>query len=39
MMFSIPKLSDHEVKPLDVAVSCKCATCVKKLVHVGRALI
>ena len=32
----LPKLSDDEVKPLDVQESCKCTTCVEKLrEHVG----
>ena len=26
----LPKLSDDEVKPVDVPESCKCATCVKR---------
>ena len=26
----LPKLSDDEVKPLDVPESCKCTTCVKR---------
>ena len=25
----LPKLSDYQVKPLDVLESCKCTTCVK----------
>ena len=36
----LPKLSDDEVKQLDVPESCKCTTCVKRTctlynVHVG----